>query len=120
MSGLPTEQAKAEATSPLGLYVHIPFCARRCPYCDFAIMVGAEPDDYRHRMLANLAAFAFTVALTAIGIWLALSDGFGLSLYIDQTLALSWGQRKARSLSRRDSEAVHQEKGDHGVSTHCT
>ena len=25
-----------------------------------------EPDDFRHRMLANVAAFAFTVALTAI------------------------------------------------------
>jgi hypothetical protein len=32
-----------------------------------------EPDDFRHRMLANIAAFAFTVALTAIGIWLAIS-----------------------------------------------
>jgi hypothetical protein len=32
-----------------------------------------EADDFRHRMLANLAAFAFTVALTAIGIWLAVS-----------------------------------------------
>jgi hypothetical protein len=32
-----------------------------------------EPDEYRHRMLANVAAFAFTVALTAIGIWLAMS-----------------------------------------------
>jgi hypothetical protein len=32
-----------------------------------------EPDDFRHRMLANVAAFAFTVALTAIGIWLATS-----------------------------------------------
>ena len=31
------------------------------------------PDDFRHRMLANMAAFAFTVALTAIGIWLAMS-----------------------------------------------
>ena len=32
-----------------------------------------EPDDFRHRMLANVAALAFTVALTAIGIWLAMS-----------------------------------------------
>jgi hypothetical protein len=32
-----------------------------------------EPDDFRHRMLANVAAFAFTVALLAIGIWLAIS-----------------------------------------------
>ena len=32
-----------------------------------------EPDDFHHRMLANLAALAFTVALTAIGIWLAMS-----------------------------------------------
>ena len=32
-----------------------------------------EPDDFRHRMLANIAAFAFTLALTAIGIWLAMS-----------------------------------------------
>jgi len=32
-----------------------------------------EPDDFRHRMLANIAAFAFTIALTAIDIWLAMS-----------------------------------------------
>ena len=35
--------------------------------------VRDEPDDFRHRMLANVAAFAFTVALTAVGIWLAMS-----------------------------------------------
>jgi hypothetical protein len=32
-----------------------------------------EPDDFRHRMLANIAGFAFIVALTAIGIWLVVS-----------------------------------------------
>lgn len=32
-----------------------------------------RPDDFRHRMLANVAAFAFTVALTAVGLWLAMS-----------------------------------------------
>ncbi|HEY0327816.1 MAG TPA: hypothetical protein VGC77_01860 [Rhodopseudomonas sp.] len=34
---------------------------------------GEKPDEFRHRMLANLAALAFTIALTAIGIWLAVS-----------------------------------------------
>jgi len=32
-----------------------------------------EPDDFRQRMLANIAAFAFTIALTAVAIWLAMS-----------------------------------------------
>jgi hypothetical protein len=32
-----------------------------------------EPDDFRHRMLANVAAFVFTVVLVGLGIWLAVS-----------------------------------------------
>jgi hypothetical protein len=32
-----------------------------------------EPDDFRHRMLGNIAGFAFTIALMAIGIWLVIS-----------------------------------------------
>lgn len=36
MSGLPVEQAKAEpAPAPLGLYVHVPFCASTCDFCAF-------------------------------------------------------------------------------------
>ncbi len=27
-----------------GLYVHVPFCARHCPYCDFDFVVGRRPD----------------------------------------------------------------------------
>jgi hypothetical protein len=32
-----------------------------------------SPEDFRHRMLANGAALAFTVALTVVGFWLATS-----------------------------------------------
>jgi hypothetical protein len=30
-----------------------------------------EPDDYRHRMIINVAAFAFTVLLIVAGLWIA-------------------------------------------------
>jgi hypothetical protein len=32
-----------------------------------------DPDDYRHRMMMNVAAGIFTIALTGFGIWLAMS-----------------------------------------------
>ena len=32
-----------------------------------------QPDDFRQRMLANIAALAFTIALAAISIWLAVN-----------------------------------------------
>lgn len=35
MSHLATEQAKAESAAPLGLYLHVPFCASTCDFCAF-------------------------------------------------------------------------------------
>lgn len=32
---------------------------------------GDGPDDYRHRMIVNLAAFVFVMALIGAGLWLA-------------------------------------------------
>ena len=37
--------------SPLGLYVHIPFCRQKCAYCDFYSLPHSEAkmDDYTDR-----------------------------------------------------------------------
>ena len=41
-------------------YVHVPFCARRCPYCDFAVVAadetgGGATDRYVDALVAEIA-----------------------------------------------------------------
>ncbi len=55
--------------APLGVYVHYPWCRRRCPYCDFAVAVapGAPPDAaYLARLQAELARRAPPLADRAL------------------------------------------------------
>jgi oxygen-independent coproporphyrinogen-3 oxidase len=51
-----------DATRPLGVYVHFPFCGVHCPYCDFAVDARAAQavphDGYADAVLAELAARA--------------------------------------------------------------
>jgi len=44
------------AGSPHSLYLHIPFCETRCPYCDFAIQVGGQhlQQPYVEALIAEL------------------------------------------------------------------
>src|SRR5579884_3948419 len=42
---------------PLSLYVHVPFCQKRCMYCDFATFTGQE-----HQMDAYVAAVEQEIA----------------------------------------------------------
>lgn len=42
---------------PLGLYVHLPWCVRKCPYCDFnshALKGEIPADDYLHALVLDL------------------------------------------------------------------
>ena len=48
-------------TPPLALYVHLPWCVRKCPYCDFnshSAPNGAPRDRYVSALLADLDAEA--------------------------------------------------------------
>jgi oxygen-independent coproporphyrinogen-3 oxidase len=46
----------AGAERPLGVYLHIPFCAQKCAYCHFAIDPARPSDSRRNRYLSALTA----------------------------------------------------------------
>jgi putative oxygen-independent coproporphyrinogen III oxidase len=57
-------QRALPAETPLGIYVHWPFCLSKCPYCDFNSHVRETVDQARWRA-ALLADLAHEAALTA-------------------------------------------------------
>lgn len=61
---------------------------------------GESRDDYRHRMIMNAAAIAFTAALTGIGIWLAI------------TLADLRSKQDCVLMGRRDCAQIAAQKND--------
>jgi oxygen-independent coproporphyrinogen III oxidase len=53
---LPVVIAPAPANEPIGIYVHVPYCARICPYCDFNVYARkqAQFGDYVDALLAEI------------------------------------------------------------------
>jgi putative oxygen-independent coproporphyrinogen III oxidase len=64
---LPASARDGLATTPFGLYVHVPFCATRCGYCDFNTYTseelgpGANRAEYAGTAIAELRRAADTL-----------------------------------------------------------
>jgi putative oxygen-independent coproporphyrinogen III oxidase len=64
---LPESAREGLATTPFGLYVHVPFCATRCGYCDFNTYTsdelgpGANRAEYAGSAIAELRRAAETL-----------------------------------------------------------
>ncbi|MBR5539782.1 MAG: radical SAM family heme chaperone HemW [Clostridia bacterium] len=57
----------------LGLYLHVPFCASKCPYCDFYSLAGQTDEDkdrYVQAMLASLHRWSTQLNTTADTVYL--------------------------------------------------
>ncbi|MFA5370789.1 MAG: radical SAM family heme chaperone HemW [Sideroxydans sp.] len=55
--GLKSQAVNFQATPPLSLYIHIPWCVQKCPYCDFNSheMRGALPEqEYVNALVRDL------------------------------------------------------------------
>lgn len=68
---------------PAGIYVHVPFCARICPYCDFAVTTGG-PDRRRRYLECLLREVAGAPDLPVAADTIYLGGGTPSSLTPDQ------------------------------------
>jgi len=63
----------SQSLPPVALYLHLPFCVARCPYCDFVVYAGGDARGPRARTERLYAAVGRELELRAD----ALDDRFG-------------------------------------------
>lgn len=91
--------AKASVPRPddaCGVYVHVPFCRRRCPYCDFAFEV--RPADPRFSAAVLLEVDARGAELPTRPVTLSFGGGTPSALAVEQLTALVAGIRARTGL----------------------
>lgn len=89
----PRTQARPPSTTPSG---------KLAPDLSRYERADESPDEYRHRMIANFAAIAFTAALTGIGIWLAMT----LADLRNKQDCVLMGRRDCAHISAQTSDAI--------------
>lgn len=68
MEALPTAAHGEVPGTPLGIYVHVPFCIRRCGYCAFVTYAeGGTGDADAHRRWADAAVQEVALAARVLG-----------------------------------------------------
>lgn len=74
---------------PFGVYVHFPYCAHRCPYCDFAVTTRPVPAGgrYARAVLAELGLRA-----------VPFDDLEGVSLYLGGGTPSRWAPEEVASV----------------------
>jgi oxygen-independent coproporphyrinogen-3 oxidase len=57
---------RADASRPLGVYIHFPWCLKKCPYCDF-LSVAAAREAIPHRAYADAVLRDLEARLPLLG-----------------------------------------------------
>lgn len=86
-----------DVTGACGVYVHVPFCRRRCPYCDFAFEVRAADARFVPAVLEEVAGRAHE--LPGVPASLSLGGGTPSALAAVDLAALVAGVRARTGLA---------------------
>lgn len=97
----------------LGLYLHVPFCVSKCPYCDFYSLAGATDDDkdrYLQSLINSLRHWSSQLHTTADTVYLG--GGTPTLLGADRLARLITAARDAFSVPNDAEITLEANPGD--------